>query len=94
MRQRHHCLRQPFAVYLVANAWRGRATADAVHRYVADLFGNQPRQIAIGAGETILAGGAAHLVAYLGRRYRLKTPRPTYTVRPVAAVSVLDRRAR
>jgi hypothetical protein len=61
-------VRKPFDVFVVADAWRGRAPFidRAIDAYAADLFGAAPREIALDGGATIRAGGAAHVVAFVG----------------------------
>jgi hypothetical protein len=57
---------RPFDVYVVALAWRGAAIDDAIKAYVADLYGEAPRRLALDGGVSIEAGGRAHLVGYVG----------------------------
>jgi hypothetical protein len=54
-----------FAVYVVAFAWRGSAIDAALDAYAADLYGSRARRLPVGE-ITLEAGGAAHLVAYVG----------------------------
>lgn len=53
-------------IYVVAYAWRGTAIARAMQAYASDLFGAKPRRIALAGGDTLAAGGAARLVAFVG----------------------------
>jgi hypothetical protein len=63
----------PFDVYVVASAWRGVQIDRAIEAYLADVFGHAPRLVA--ADEKILrAGGAAHLVAYVGHNRLMDRP--------------------
>jgi hypothetical protein len=55
-----------FPVYVVAYAWRGTSIDKAVTAYLDDLLGAQARVLPDGAGGQISAGGAAHVVAYVG----------------------------
>ena len=70
----------PVDVYVVVDAWRGRAIDAAVAAYLGDLYGEAPRVVrlppsASGArGVALRAGGAAHLVAYLGHNRWMDTP--------------------
>jgi len=59
-------VRAPFDVFVVADGWRGRAIDRAIDAYAADLFGAEPRAVALPDGTTLAAGGAAHVVAYVG----------------------------
>jgi hypothetical protein len=62
-------------VYVVVDAWRGRAIDAAVATYLGDLYGEAPRTIPAAPGRPALrAGGAAHLVAYLGHNRWMDTP--------------------
>lgn len=53
-------------VYVVAQAWRGRAIDRALARYAEDLYGAHVQAIALPDGATLAAGGDAHVVAYVG----------------------------
>jgi len=65
----------PIPVFVVVDAWRGRAIDAAVAAYLGDLYGEAPRLIPAAPGGTALrAGGAAHLVAYLGHNRWMDTP--------------------
>jgi len=65
----------PVPVYVVVDAWRGRAIDAAVAAYLSDLYGEAPRGVPAGPGRPALrAGGAAHLVAYLGHNRWMDTP--------------------
>ncbi len=55
-----------FDVYVIAHAWRGTAISQAIDHYVKDLYGSQPTEIKLKNGITLNAGGAAHIVAYVG----------------------------
>jgi hypothetical protein len=57
---------RPIDVYVVAFAWRGAAIDDAVRAYTADLFGDAPRTVTLDDGAVLEAGGAAHVVAWIG----------------------------
>lgn len=54
-----------FDVYVVAYAWRGTAIRSAMDAYAGDLFGDKARHVQLGE-RTLRAGGAAHVVAYVG----------------------------
>lgn len=65
----------PVDVYVVVDAWRGRAIDAAVAAYLGDLYGERPRVVPAAPGRPALrAGGAAHLVAYLGHNRWMDTP--------------------
>ena len=55
-----------FDLYVVAYAWRGSAINRAMKAYSKDLFGDRPRAISLPDGVELRAGGAAHVVAYVG----------------------------
>ena len=55
-----------FPVYVVAFAWRGSAIEAAMDAYADDLFGARPRVVILADGTELQAGGAAHIVAYVG----------------------------
>jgi hypothetical protein len=65
---------RPFDVYLVADAWRGRAIDAAVAAYLDDLYRGQPRPVSVAGAAPLAAGGAAHLVAYVGHNRWMDTP--------------------
>jgi hypothetical protein len=56
---------QPFEVYVVAHAWRGKRIDDALDTFVADLHAAAPRPLTVD-GRTLRAGPAAHVVAFIG----------------------------
>ncbi len=55
-----------FDLYVVAYAWRGSAINRAMEAYSTDLFGDRPRAISLPNDVELQAGGAAHVVAYVG----------------------------
>lgn len=59
-------VREPFDVFVVADAWRGRAIDRAIDAYAADLYGARPRALTLPDGTELAAGGAAQVVAYVG----------------------------
>jgi hypothetical protein len=61
-------VRRRFAVYVVAQAWRGEAIRSAMAAYAADLFAGpgEARQVALPDGTELAAGGGARLVAFVG----------------------------
>jgi hypothetical protein len=63
---RRRGVRAPFEVYVVAQAWRGSAIRMAMDAFAADLYGSVPREVTLRGGRTLAAGGAAHVVAYVG----------------------------
>ncbi len=76
---RRRGVRAPFDLYVVAEAWRGRAIEGALDAFVADLYGGDARVVALDGGGAVAAGGAARLVAYVGHngwmdRARLRWP--------------------
>ena len=52
--------------YVVALAWRGPAITDSMAAWAKDLLGDRPRIIRLADGQELRAGGAAHVVAYIG----------------------------
>jgi len=67
-------VRNRFDVYVVALAWRGEDISKAIDRYVADLYGDRDLAIQLADGTTIHAGGAAHVVAYVGHNGWMDLP--------------------
>jgi len=67
-------VRKPFDLYVVALAWRGQAIADAIDRYVADLYGAKDAPLVLPDGKTLHTGGAAHIVAYVGHNGWMDLP--------------------
>lgn len=61
-------------VYLVAYAWRGTAIDAALRAYVTDLFHSSPRPLRIEDGTELSAGGAAHIVAWVGHNRFMDWP--------------------
>lgn len=59
-------IRGKVPIYVVAYAWRGTAIDRAMNAYARDLFGTTPRRIELANGDTLAAGGAARLVAFVG----------------------------
>lgn len=59
-------LQRPFSAYVVAYAWRGEQSRDAIVAFTADLLGERPRLIDVPGGLHLAAGGAAHAIAYIG----------------------------
>jgi hypothetical protein len=59
-------VKRAFDVYVVAHAWRGTAIRDAMDAYVTDIFGDGARAVKLANGSEIRAGGAAHVIAYVG----------------------------
>lgn len=59
-------VKSAFAAYVVAYAWRGSAINEAMAAYASDLFGTDARAVALDSGDVLQAGGAAHIVAYVG----------------------------
>jgi hypothetical protein len=63
---RDHGVTEPFDVYVVAHAWRGRAIDRALDAFVADLWSAAPRAVTLANGVRLDGGGAARLAAYVG----------------------------
>ena len=63
---RERGVERSFEVYVVAFAWRGSAILQAMNAYAADLFGQTPRPQELADGTRLEAGGAAHIVSYVG----------------------------
>ena len=79
---RGHGVTRPFSLYVVAHAWRGAAIDAAVDAFVEDLYGDGPKAIELERGRNILAGGASHLVAFIGHDRFMD--RPPYDFAAVA----------
>jgi len=67
-------VRAPFDVLLVAQAWRGSAIDRAVEAYAADLATPSARPTTLPDGTVVDAGGAAHVVAYVGHNRWMDRP--------------------
>ncbi len=57
---------RPFDLVVVAYAWRGTAIDRTVGAYLGDLFAATRRDVVLDDGSSVAAGGAAHVVAYVG----------------------------
>jgi hypothetical protein len=64
-RWRARGVKRSFDVYVVATAWRGTSVDAGLQAYVDDLYGGRARSVKAG-DVTLAAGGAAHIVAYVG----------------------------
>ena len=56
---------KPVTVYLLAEAWQGRQIAASISRFLEMTRGQHAETVRVD-GREIAAGGAAHLVAYVG----------------------------
>jgi hypothetical protein len=65
---------KPFDAYVVAWAWRGTAMQRAIDAYVEDLYGSKPRTQKLDGGVELQAGGAAHVVAFVGHNGWMDIP--------------------
>ena len=69
-------------VYVIAEAWRGREIRAATTRFL-ELSGGEPVENYVVVGQnrktTISAGGASHLVAYIGHNGLMDFASPTVT---------------
>lgn len=63
-----------FDVVVVAAAWRGTEITQAIDTYVRDLYRSTATSIELGDGSTVAAGGAAHIVAYVGHNGWMDLP--------------------
>jgi hypothetical protein len=63
-----------FDVYVVAHAWRGSAIDAALEAYVDDLYGRAARTVRLSDGTVLDAGGAAHVVAFVGHNRWMDRP--------------------
>jgi hypothetical protein len=61
-------------VYVVADAWRGRAIDEALEAYVQDLHTATAREVKLADGKTLAAGGAAQIVAWVGHNRFMDRP--------------------
>ena len=85
-------------VFVVAHAWRGTEIASAMNQYVQDLYHSAPQQITLKDGHVISAGGASHVVAYVGHNgwmdvqafdWPSRNKEPTTTAKGTIAVACL-----
>ncbi|HOQ61754.1 MAG TPA: hypothetical protein PKZ08_14105, partial [Vicinamibacterales bacterium] len=51
---------------VVARAWRGLPMEAALGAFARDVLTDAPSQVALGDGRTVLAGGAGHVVGFVG----------------------------
>jgi hypothetical protein len=63
---RRYGARRPVEIYVIARAWRGTSIRRAMDAYAADLFADRARPLVLPDGRTLLGGGAAHVVAFVG----------------------------
>jgi len=59
-------VKKPFPVYVVAYAWRGTSIRKAMDTYTRHLYGGDAETITLPDGVKLAAGGASHVVAYVG----------------------------
>ena len=67
-------VRKRFNVYVVAFAWRGDAISQAIDQYVDDLYGATATEVVLKDGTQLQAGGAAHVVDYVGHNGWMDIP--------------------
>jgi hypothetical protein len=51
---------------VVARAWRGLPMESALGAFARDVLTDQPSRVALGDGRTVAAGGAGHVVGFVG----------------------------
>ena len=66
-------------VYIVAEAWDGKEIKGAIRRFFTLAAGGSPEVLTVG-GHRLNAGGAAHLVAYIGHNGLME-----FTIAPLPA---------
>lgn len=74
--------------YIIAEAWRGRNIKDAMKRFLDLSGGHSPESVTVRKGansEIIDAGGAAHLIAYVGHNGLMDFDAPEMSTVPQAA---------
>jgi len=87
---------KPASVYVVADAWDGATIRSAIERFLKMAGGASPEEVSFRRGaETVslLAGGSAHLVAFVGHDglmdFSLPPPTPAAPGRAAASSIVL-----
>lgn len=55
-----------FDTYVIAYAWRGSAIREAMDTYTRHLYGGVAETVSLPDGTRLQAGGAAHVVGYVG----------------------------
>jgi len=63
--------------FVVAEAWDGRKMADAVARFLRLAAGRDAEEITLPSGAVVTAGGAAHLVVFVGHNGLMDAPAET-----------------
>ena len=75
---------------VVADAWAGRHIARATAAFLRHAGGLEPLPLALPSGAEVIAGGGAHVVAYVGHDglmdFDLEDPRPDPSAPPRSAI--------
>ena len=88
--------RREIEIYVVAEAWDGSQIRSATMRYLRFAGGHAPEEVTVETSrgmKTLKAGGAAHLVCYVGHngfmdfQFR-RTPAPASAAEPRSAVAL------
>jgi hypothetical protein len=74
VRQLESGRRKTATVYVVADAWRGKSITDAIDHYAASLLGTHAVKVELEDGTILQAGGAAHVVGYVGHNGWMDIP--------------------
>lgn len=74
-----------FELDVVVRAWRGTAIDRALAAYAAEISANTPRTLALDGGESLAAGGAAQIVAWVGHNRLMDVERYAWSSPPDAA---------
>ncbi|MCK9463611.1 MAG: hypothetical protein M0R80_28665 [Proteobacteria bacterium] len=80
-------------VVVVGLAYRGREIRTATVDYFHAVHRDDPRSVALDTGETIAAGGASHVVGYVGHDYFYDTSEPEALLAEAAGNSALAKGA-
>ena len=71
--------KNPVSVYVIADAWDGAYIRDATQNFLVMAAGRSPKTFEVVHGHlpvTLFAGGASHLVAYVGHNYLMEDALP------------------
>lgn len=80
-----------FAMYVVIHGWRGTAIDRALAAYARALAGQDARALEVNeeSEETVMIGGAAHLVAYSGHNRLMDVPAYEWPAAPAHPIGVI-----
>lgn len=65
----------PVELILVAQAWHGMPMERSLEAFASDLFTAEPHEVRLPGGRTVAAGGASHVVGFVGHNSLMSLPR-------------------